>query len=263
MQVSRLFLHPVKSLGGFNVPQFSVDRFGPLLDRRWLVVDSRGQFITQRQKASMALVQTRLEQDRLTLARTGQPTITLTPADYCGPERKVRVWQDECAALSGPMEVDSWLSAAIGVQCQLVFMPESTRRRVDERYARHAETVSFADGFPLLLANEASLDDVNRRLSIKIGMERFRPNLVIEGAAAFAEDSWQRIRVGALEFIVAKPCSRCAIPTIDPGTAAKQPEVFKVLQQYRARDGDVYFGQNLLPVGRGQIQVGDSVEILE
>ena len=262
MQVTQLFLHPVKSLGGLPVSHFSIDRFGPVLDRRWLVVNSQGQFITQRQKAEMARVRVALELDRVTL-HWGDDAISFSPADFTGAPRQVQVWRDQCDAVSGPATVDAWLSRVLGLECQLVFMPDSSQRLVDPAFAQHRETVSFADGFPLLLANEASLQDLNSRMSIEIGMERFRPNLVVSGAPAFAEDQWQRLRIGKMEFRVVKPCSRCAIPTIDPATAQKQPEVFKTLKTYRERNGEVFFGQNLLPMGTGSVQLGDVVEILE
>lgn len=264
MQVSRLFIHPVKSLGGIAVEQFAIDRFGPVFDRRWLVVDAQGKFLTQRQHARMALVRTALEGDRVTLTAPDRPAQTFSPADFAGGEPvRVQVWRDECDAVGGPATLDAWLSDFLQMPCRLVFMPETSRRSVNTDYARDGETVGFADGFPLLLANEASLQEVNRRLGFAIGMERFRPNLVVQGTAAFAEDGWTRIRVGQMEFRVAKPCSRCAIPTIDPLTARKQPEVFKTLKQFRERDGEVFFGQNLLPVGQGLIRVGDPVVVVD
>lgn len=263
MKVSGLYVHPVKSLGGIAVTQFDIDRFGPQMDRRWLVVDRQGQFITQRQKAVMALVRTALQGDRVTLSVEGQPSITFSPADFDGAERPVQVWRDHCAARSGPAGLDDWISQALGSDCQIVFMPDSTHRKVDPHYAQAGETVSFADGFPLLLTTDASLADLNRRLPFSVGMERFRPNLVVQGSAPFAEDDWQRIRVGQMTFRVSKPCSRCAIPTIDPQTAQKQPEVFKTLQRFRARDGEVWFGRNLLPEGSGTLCLGDRVDILD
>lgn len=270
MHVTRLFIHPVKSLGGISVDAFAVDRFGPRHDRRWLVVDGAGRFLTQRQHATMALVRTRLQagaalqQDSISLQALGREPVQFSALDFnAAATVRVQVWRDECDALGGPAHVDAWLSDFLGVECHLVYMPESTRRAVNPDFAHGGETVSFADGFPLLLTSERSLEDLNGRMSIRIGMERFRPNLVVDGSDAFAEDGWRRIRVGPLEFRVAKPCSRCAIPTIDPATAEKQPEVFKTLKGFRQRDGEVYFGQNLLPVGTGRIQVGDRVEILE
>jgi uncharacterized protein YcbX len=264
MEVTRLFVHPVKSLGGIGVNEFAIDRFGPVWDRRWLVVDRQGQFITQRQQARMALVRAVLENGRVTLNAPQREPLTFSATDFAdGDPVKVQVWRDQCDAVTGPAHFDQWLSDFLDVDCRLVFMPESSRRPVNTDYAKAGETVGFADGFPLLLAAEESLSDLNSRMSIAIGMERFRPNLVVAGSAAFAEDGWKRIRVGTMEFRVAKPCSRCAIPTIDPATAQKQPEVFKTLKAFRQRDGEVYFGQNLLPVGAGSVRVGDRVVILE
>jgi len=264
MQVTRLYLHPVKSLGGVAVTQFTIDRFGPHPDRRWLVVDKEGRFLTQRQHAAMALVRTSLDGESITLSAPDCDPVSFSSADFEGGEPlQVRVWRDGCDAVTGPRQLDDWLSAYLGVPCRLVYMPETSRRNVDPNYANEGETVSFADGFPLLLTSEQSLADLNARLTFSIGMERFRPNLVVDGSTPFAEDEWKRIRVGSVDFIVAKPCSRCVIPTIDPATGRKQPEVFKTLKAFRQRGGEVFFGQNLLPVGAGSLQVGDVVEILE
>ena len=134
---------------------------------------------------------------------------------------------------------------------------------VDENYAKRPQTVSFADGFPLLLTTQASLADFNSHLTGSIEMVRFRPNLVVEGSLPWEEDGWRRIRVGETEFDVVKPCSRCAIPTINPITAQKEPEVFAMLKAYRTKGSEVYFGQNLLPQNMGIIKIGDQVEVLE
>ena len=265
MHVSQLYLHPVKSLGGIPVEQFEIDRFGPYLDRRWLVVDENGHFMTQRQYAAMAQVRTALSADgQVTLSAPGCVPVSFCAAHYHGGVPvQVTIWRDRCDAVTGPAHVDVWLSQYLGVTCRLVHMPENSHRLVDPAYAESGETVSFADGFPLLLISEESLQDLNRRMSIDVGMERFRPNLVVKGTTPFGEDDWRRIRVGDMTFTVAKPCSRCAIPTIDPVTAQKQPEVFKTLKSFRGRDGAVYFGQNLLPEGAGMIRVGDAVQVLD
>ncbi|MEZ5507559.1 MAG: MOSC domain-containing protein [Gammaproteobacteria bacterium] len=263
MQVTRLFIHPVKSLGGIAVPRFAIDRFGPRWDRRWLVVDPQGRFLTQRQYARMAQITAGLEGDQITLRADGHAEARFGAADFGEGVIEVEVWRDRCQASRGPAWLDAWISAVLQTPAHLVFMPEDSRRLVDPQFARHQETVSFADGFPLLLATDASLQAFNTQLQTPVGMERFRPNLVIDGSAPYAEDGWRRIRVGSLEFIVAKPCSRCAIPTIDPLTAQKQPEVFKALKATRSRNGEVFFGQNLIPVGTGVISVGDPVSVLE
>lgn len=263
MQVTRLFIHPVKSLGGMTVQYFGIDRFGPCWDRRWLVVDPQGRFLTQRQHARMAQITVSMEGGQVTLCADGHAKVRFSAADFGGETIEVEIWRDRCQASCGPVWLDDWIGTVLQTPARVVFMPEDSRRFVDPQFARHQETVSFADGFPLLLATDASLQAFNTHLQTPVGMERFRPNLVIDGTTPYAEDGWRRIRVGTVDFIVAKPCSRCAIPTIDPLTAQKQPEVFKTLKATRSRNGEVFFGQNLIPVGTGVIRVGDPVLVLE
>lgn len=264
MHVSRLFIHPVKSLGGVAVDAYAVDRFGPRWDRRWMVVDEQGKFITQRQLPRMALIKASLQQDHVHLRNPQGELLEFSAADFNeGEDISVQVWRDHCMAKLGLHYMHDWLSAALEKPCRLVFMPEASKRPVDATYAGAGHTVSFADGFPLLLTQESSLQDFNRHLSFQVGMERFRPNLVVEGGEPWQEDQWRVLRIGEMLFDVVKPCSRCAIPTINPEDASKQPEVFKALKQHRSRDGEVYFGQNLVARGEGRLKQGDRVEVLE
>ena len=156
----------------------------------------------------------------------------------------------------------AWLSDRLGSACRLFYMPEDSVRLVDGLYAHNGETVSFADGFPILLISRASLDDLNGRLPSPVPMNRFRPNLVISGCAPFAEDDWKRIRIGDMVFDVAKPCSRCAIPSIVQETGERDPHINRALASYRRFDGKIYFGQNLLYQQPGRLQSGDQVEVL-
>jgi uncharacterized protein YcbX len=151
----------------------------------------------------------------------------------------------------------------LGLPCRLVYMPDSCQRLVDGHFARDGETVSFADGFPLLLISQASLDDLNRKLDNPVPMNRFRPNLVVNGCDPFAEDGWRRIRIGDVEFDVAKPCSRCVIPSIDQATAQRDGQINRVLAGFRRFNGQVLFGQNLLYQRAGTLTLGDSVEVLD
>jgi MOSC domain-containing protein len=175
----------------------------------------------------------------------------------------VRVWADEVAAVDAGEGAARWLGRLLRQDCRLVFMPPQTRRPVDPHYARRGETVSFADGFPLLLVSEASLAALNARLAQPVPMNRFRPNLVVAGCEAFAEDRWRRIRIGALELDVVKPCSRCAIPAIDQATGQRDPEINRALAAFRRFEGQILFGQNLLHAGPGALRRGDPVEVLE
>ena len=264
MHVASLYIHPVKSLGGISVAGASLDRFGLQWDRRWMVVDESGKFITQRQRTVMALIKARMEGDAVVLTGVDGSELLFNCGDFAsGAVQSVQVWGDECQARLGNDTMNQWLSDQLGVSCRLVFMPEDSYRPVDPDYAGPGHTVGFADGYPLLLTQQSSLADLNQRMSIDIGMERFRPNVVVEGAEPWQEDQWRVVQIGSTIFDVVKPCSRCAIPTINPEDASKQPEVFRTLQKYREKEGDVYFGQNLVPRSQGRLSVGDSVIVLE
>ena len=264
MHVTKLYIHPVKSLGGISVPCCEVDRFGLHWDRRWMLIDDDNRFITQRQRPEMALIKARMEQDSVMLTGTDGTELIFSQRDFAdGAVVAVEVWDDICQARLGNAAMHQWLSDQLGCNGRLVFMPEDSVRAVDANYAGQGHTVGFADGYPLLLTQQSSLDDLNRHMTIDIGMERFRPNVVVSGAEAWQEDQWRVVQIGSCIFDVVKPCSRCAIPTIDPADASKQPEVFRTLKEHRSRDGEVYFGQNLVPRGQGRLSVGDSVTILE
>lgn len=261
MHLAKMFIYPIKSCAGIEVSRAKLDRFGLQWDRRWMLVDSQGRFITQRSQPMMSQLRPALKDDHLEVRFTG-PGVELEPLRLSlepdvGDTQEVVVWQDQVPAVAVGEEADRWFSQALGQSCRLVFMSEATHRYVDPDYAREQETVSFADGFPILLTAEASLAQLNGYLSRPIGMERFRPNLVVAGSEAFAEDQWQRIQIGEMGFQVAKPCSRCAVPGIDPETGEKDGEILKVLSQHR-RGGDrkVYFGQNLTYSGEGELCVG-------
>ena len=180
-----------------------------------------------------------------------------------GASLPVVVWRDKVNAIPVGGDADAWLSEFLAIDCRLVVFPYDARRAVDPDYAAATDQVGFADGFPFLLISQASLDDLNARLAQPVPMLRFRPNLVVEGCAAYAEDGWRRIRIGELEFRVAKPCSRCIIPTIDPATAQRSAEPLRTLMSYRRRDNRIYFGQNLIHDGTGRLAVGMPVEVLE
>ncbi|MCX2982636.1 MOSC domain-containing protein [Halieaceae bacterium IMCC14734] len=263
LALSELNIYPVKSLGGQSLLQSTLDRFGLEGDRRWLVVDSDDQFLSQRELPQMATLQTQHDANGLVLRGDGEQIGVATPvAD--AQQRQVRVWGDSVVALDAGPDAAQWLSQRLGRDCRLVYMPDTCRRAVDPDYARQGETVSFADGFPLLLIGSASLEAFNRHLQAPISMNRFRPNLVVSGAEPYAEDSWRRLRIGVMEFDLVKPCSRCVMPAIDQSSGRKQPEVLKALAQHRrGADRKTYFGQNLLYRQSGSLAVGDAVTVLE
>lgn len=249
--------------------QSQVDRFGLNGDRRWMLVDEQGVFVTQRKTPKLAHIKAGIHQGTLQI-KLGEQTLTVEPASLTAEEPiKVTVWRDVCDALPAPSDINQAIGHYLGLgSCTLVYMPESVQRLVDTDYARSGETVSFADGFPMLLATRPSLQQFNRWLNqngakAEITMQRFRPNLVLDGCEPFAEDGWSVIKIGDILFDVVKPCARCAIPTINPDTLEKEAVVFKTLKQHRGREGEVYFGQNLIPRGGGILRLGDKVELLE
>ena len=260
--VSELVIYPLKSAGGIALETLSIADRGPVNDRRWMLVNTDNEFITQRQYPRMCFIETLLNiSGDLILNANGVDGIQIQlPVDY--DQRCVQVWGDSVDALDCGDEAAAWISDFLGVNCRLVYMPDSARRMVDQVYAGNDEIVSFSDGFPLLLVSQASLDDLNSRLNKPILMNRFRPNIVVQGCDAYAEDQWQTIRLGELEFEVVKPCSRCVIPSIDPESGEKQAEVLRVLAKYRQHEGRIYFGQNLLHKKHGEITLNDPVQIV-
>jgi uncharacterized protein YcbX len=263
IHITNLAIYPVKSLRGIELQDMSVGALGPLGDRRFVIADSKRRFITQRQISRMCLVDVEWNGERLQLQAPGCAELSVAVSQAVGARTPVMVWRDTVDACDMGDAAAVWLSAYLGIAARLYFMPDDSIRAVDPMYARAGDRVGFADGFPLLLIAQASLAAINSELSEAIGADRFRPNIVVSGSTAYAEDEWRRIRIGAIEFEVVKPCSRCAIPSIDIATAQRQPIVAQTLARLRQRGDAVYFGQNLIQRGEGRIAVGDIVTVLE
>jgi len=261
--LSGLYHYPVKSLSGISLQGASLDRYGLQHDRRWMLVDRDGEFLSQRRLPRMALIGQRIAGETLILHAAGLPELHLPLLPDSGDWFEVRIWDETCQAQHCGAAADQWLSEFLEQPCRLVFMPESVSRRVDPDYAAANDLTAFSDGFPLMLLSDASLAELNGRLDMPLPMSRFRPNLVVSGCAPFAEDGWRRLRIGETTFRVVKPCSRCIITTIDPATAERGSEPLQTLSEYRRRGNKVYFGQNLLHDGNGRLALGMRVEVLE
>lgn len=257
-----IHIYPVKSCAGIALDTVFLDRFGPAGDRRWMVTDLAGQFLTQRTLPALALVRVSQLPAGGLLLSFGDAECSVAIPGLGAPFVEATVWGDTVQAVDAGDGASAWLSGVLGRDCRLVYMPEETERAVDPNYARGGETLGFADGFPLLLISEGSLAALNERLPQAVPMNRFRPNLVVSGCEPFAEDGWGRIRVGEVEMEVAKPCSRCAIPGIDQATGERDRHINRALAAFRRFDGQILFGQNLLYQGRGDLHVGDRVEVL-
>lgn len=265
MTLSQIFIYPIKSLGGISLDRVVVQERGLQYDRRWMLVDEQGQFLTQRTLAGMALLQVDLLARGLQVSHRSRPELPplLVPFELPNPSRmRVRVWEDTCEALEAGAEAREWFSQALGLRCRLVYMPEDTRRQVDLQYARPGDITSFSDAFPILLIGEASLADLNQRLRQPVPINRFRPNLVFAGGTPFEEDGWDQFSIGAHHFRAVKPCSRCVVTTIDQQTAQKGPEPLRTLTTYRQQGNKILFGQNVLPLTAGQtLALGDTVTV--
>ena len=263
LTLEALYRYPVKSLAGEAFDTLEVDARGPRHDRHWMVVDAAGRFLTQRQWPRMALVAAHVTaRGELQLRAPGMADLHL-PARDGDARQVVEVWGDTVDAVASGAAADAWLSEFLDTPCRLVHLDDDSRRAVDPDFATPADQVGFADGFPFLLISQASLDDLNSRLDTALPMRRFRPNLVISGCPPYAEDGWRLIRIGDIRFRVVKPCARCAIPTIDPDTGVSGKEPLRTLAGYRRQGGQVMFGQNLVHEGRGRLDVGMTVEVLE
>lgn len=263
MHVTGLFIYPVKGTRGLALTEANVEPRGLQHDRRWMLVDADGVFLTQREHPVLTQICPAVTAEGLRLEAPGQPSLSVAFPEADAPTQTVEVWRSRVPARIASEAAHAWLSAVIGAPTWLVWMPDTTRRTVNPDFARGEGIVSFADGYPLLLANEASLADLNRRLAEPVPMDRFRPNVVIAGAEAFAEDSWQRLRIGGVGFHAVKPCKRCLVTTTDQQTGERHPkEPLRTLATYRRHDGGVIFGENLIPAENGMIRVGDEVELI-
>ena len=263
MRVSQLVIYPVKSCRGLEVDRATVATTGFELDRRWMLIGDDGRFLSQREHHRLALVRVRLGEDRLRLEAPGLPSLEVAFEKGVGPSSRVQVWDDECAAVSEGEDAARWFSKHLGCSARLVRMASDRARPLGSSTAQPGDHVSFADGFPFLLLSEASLDGLNRRLSLPVPMDRFRPNIVMNGCEPHAEDGWHLVRIGEVPFRVAKPCARCVITTVDQTTGERGREPLRTLSTYRTVDGQVLFGQNLVHEGRGVVCVGDPVEVLD
>ncbi len=267
LALGTIYRFPVKSCRGESLSEALVEPWGLAGDRRWLVVDADGQQITAREHPALLLVTPTLRADGgLELTGPGAEPVRVPPPS--GPLVDVSVWKTELAATLA--DDRGWFGALLGTPARLVYLDDPTRRHVSPVFARPDDRVSFADGYPLLLATTASLDSLNDLIVAgprgdegPLSMTRFRPNVVITGSTPWAEDGWRLVRIGAATFRAVKGCERCVMTTTDPQTAARGKEPIATLARHRRWDGKTWFGMNLVPDTPGaRILVGDPVEVL-
>lgn len=263
--LAALYQYPVKSLAGLSLSEIELDDFGPSGDRRWMIVDREGRFVTQRRLSSMALVRAALEPQGLMLTAPDRPLLEVPWPDADAAVVEVQVWSDTVRAQDAGEAAALWLAATLGEPLRLVYLPDAVFRRIDPDYVPDPRRVSFADGFPILLLSRSAVEALNERLDVPVDERHFRPNLVIEGVEPHAEDHWHRIRIGEVELHCVKPCSRCVMTTVwpDRGERRADGEPLRTLQRYRRTPAGVMFGQNVVHVGSGRLRVGDTLEVLE
>jgi uncharacterized protein YcbX len=263
LTISQLFIYPVKSLGGVSVAHAGLTDRGFTYDRRWMLIDENHRFLSQREQPVMALLQTAVTPKGIKVTdKRNISNSCIIPFE--GEENKiikVQVWDDECVAELVCDNLDKWFSAALQLNCKLVFMPDSSMRKVDDNYAANNEITSFSDGYPLLLIGQSSLDDLNSRLKEKLTIDRFRPNIVFTGGVPYEEDTMAEFDINGIDCYGVKQCARCVVTTIEQSNAAKGKEPLKTLAAYRQLNNKIYFGQNVLYKGKGIIKIGDTISI--
>ncbi len=267
MKITAINIYPVKSLGGISLAEALAESRGLAYDRRWMLTDREGVFLSQRELPEMARLHPALDNDHLIIRHAAEAVeplmVPLNPSSY-GAYRKVTVWDSVCDAVHVSEEADSWFRKVLRAECQLVYMPDDSMRRPDPMYAKPDDIVSFADGFPFLIVGESSLEFLNNKLETPVSMNRFRPNFVFSGGLPYEEDRWRHFTIGAVHFRGVKTCGRCQIITIDQETLAQGKEPLATLAKYRNFANKVKFGMNLcLESAPGIIRVGEELLVLE
>jgi len=263
VRIVELNRYPVKSLGGISLDNATIEEKGIRFDRNWLVTLPSGKFLTQREIPKMALVHTAInENGDLTLSADGRQSITVPHVDH--PEdldfKRVTVWKDECYAIDEGDDVAAWLSDYLETKCRLVKMKDGFKRPIIDEGKEFEGSVRFQDQYPLLVISKASLDALNAKLDKPLPMNRFRPNIVIEGCEPFEEDEFKTLTSqSGVTLASAKPCARCVITTTDQKTAERGVEPLRTLAGFRASESGVLFGQNLTVTKPGDLKVGDEL----
>lgn len=257
--------YPIKSTRGETLGSAEVTHSGIALNRRWMIAETTAEFanrmVTGRNDPRVVRIDARVADGQLNLSAPDMSPLSVELAGFA-QSAPASVWRDEFVAWTGSAAADAWLSEYVGRKVRLMDVGEHSARRVRNR---PDVPLSFADGFPLLLVNTRSVDALSGWVGREMTFTRFRPNLLITGAEAFAEDGWRRLRIGDVEFTMAKLCSRCVFTTVDPETGEKSADQqpLRALTKHRRIDDGVMFGVNLVAENTGHIAVGATVEILE
>lgn len=270
MHVSALYVYPVKGLGGMSLDHAELGIKGFKWDRRFMLVDEQGRFISQREVAKLTQLVAEITETDLVLRLRQMPDTFQLPLHSidAGSRPMVEIWSSRVRAINPSPTLDAWMSDYLHQKVRLVYMPETTRRSVPPAYAGPGHTVGFADAYPYLIVNETSLQELNSRLAQPVPMDRFRPNMVISGStSAWEEDHWRDLQIGDAAMRCVKTCARCIVITTDQLTGARAKEPLATLASYRKVGNRTLFGMNTILADKAQvgkvIRVGDAVAIME
>jgi uncharacterized protein len=262
--ISRLYIYPVKSLGGVSLQQSKVTRYGLEHDRRWMLIDAQNRFMTQLQYPAMSQFAVQISDGGLHVTHlANQQVFTIPYQPQTNSTVQVQVWDDDCTGTFVSAQADAWFSKQLDMPCRLVYMTDDSIRTVNQKYADPQHITSFTDGYPTLMISEASVRDLNTRLQYPVEVIRFRPNVVIDDVEPYFEDRLREFRIGDIQFRGVKPCPRCIMINLNPQTAQTHPEPLKVLAGYRKQDNRIMMGQNLVHNGLGIIKVGNTLVVDE
>lgn len=263
LRLSEIYIYPIKSLGGISLASSTAEERGLKYDRRYLLVDENGIFLTQRDIPQMALLKLSLTESGFRVLNTKNDLYLNIPLEPTSKERvKVKIWNDVCSAVQVSQEADIWFSNALNKKCSLVYMPDGEKRIVEKKIFSKNHIVSFADAYPYLIIGQSSLDDLNSRLEFPLPMNRFRPNFVFSGGNPYIEDDWKNFKIGEVQFKAVKPCARCMIITTNQDTAEVGHEPLKTLASYRKIDAKVMFGMNVVCNKTGIVSVNQKITIV-
>jgi uncharacterized protein YcbX len=263
LQLSQIIIYPIKGLPGIHLQECRIEARGFKYDRRFMLVDEEGLFISQRSFPKLTQCKISMQGQGFFLSEPNAVAGIFLPAECDGITTQVKVWDDVCEAVVCAQPINDWFSHFLGITCKLVYMHNESQRFLDATYNPGNSLVSFADGFPFLLLGQSSLDDINARLSIPVSMDRFRPNLVFTGGTAFEEDGFFEFSIGSLPFVAAKPCARCAVPNINQETGAIEKEPNHMLSTFRKFNNKILVGQNVYgKAHEGTLKIGDRIEVI-
>jgi uncharacterized protein YcbX len=261
LTLSKIWIYPIKSLGSIELTSSRVLEKGLQYDRRWMLVDSAGVFMTQRIHPKMALLKLALDHDHIFITNkiNNEQLSFFVETSAIGDPIRATIWDDQVDVVEVDPMFSEWFSRQLNFSCRLVSFPENHSRPVDPRFKINDEHVSLADAYPFLIIGQSSFDDLNNRLAEKIDINRFRPNFVFTGGEPYEEDSWRNFSIRDNRFVGVKNCGRCVLITVNQETAEKGVEPLQTLSTYRKRENKVLFGQNLVALDFGNVSVGDEI----